>query len=178
MDTAKASSLSDILVAWGVDVGCADVRLPPAFRSYVLLHGVSTEVDGMHPWAREAWSDPTRTRADAPTTSRLGDSCVAELLVQAYPPREAFLAARDIALLHRYPVVLIFGQESAWDAPRGRRRLRPLTAAESAGLQALVFAPGSGQTSRAHWRSSTGPDGPMHLCIGELGARFPHSAGI
>ena len=47
-----------------------------------------------------------------------------------------------------------------------------LVLAESAGLQALVFAPGSGQTSRAYWRSAGRDGGPMHLCLGELGARF------
>ena len=140
--SSSATSILDVLRAWGVDVVDDGVSFPlgddDRYVPDALLHGILSP-------AAVAWCGEW---------SRLGPSCLLQAFAE-YPPATAFARARAVVGRYHYPVLFLFGVPcgTAADAQR------------NAGLQAILFHPGRAETSRVHFRWTPG----AQLVIGEIG---------
>ena len=136
-------SIPEVLRIWGVDLGADGVAFPleSAAGPYVpdaLLHNL------LAPSAL-AWCGPA---------NRLGAACLLQTFSE-YPVPAAFATARAVVARYHYAVLFVFGQPRRTDVDAER----------NAGLQAILFHPGRGETSRVHFRWAP----HVQLAIGEIG---------
>jgi hypothetical protein len=140
--TATTTTL-DVLRAWGVDVGVDGVAFPltedaPPFVPDAVLYNALSP-------AAVAWCGP------APP--RLGASCLAQIFDDR-PPAVAFARARAVVTRYRCALLFLVGRPTDVTDTDG-----------NAGLQAILFHPDRGETSRVHFRWPA----PVRLVIGEIG---------
>lgn len=140
-------SPADVFAHWRLDAAFDRVAYPVSDPERtvvpdVALYGVAG--DDLLAWFGDA--------------NRFGRNCLG-FLSGLHPTRAMFATARALAVRHRYPVVLVYGDPT----PPGAADALETNCA----LQVIAVQPGSGTTRRAHF--AAGADGRVRLCAGERG---------
>ena len=147
-----AAAILDVVRSWGLDVGTDAIRFPLGADDFFVPCGLLYRVlaNPAVEWCGEA--------------NRLGGTCLLQTFAAAYPPKAAFAVARAVVSRYRFPLLFLFGLRPRPGQPP------PDEDEENAGLQAILFRPGRGETSRVHFRwAGDNPTQPPLLYIGEIG---------
>jgi hypothetical protein len=125
---------------WGVDAvfGDATVRVP----AEAVLYGV------LGPSA-VAWCG---------AGNRFGAIALLLAVADHYPSKASFAAAKAAAVEHRFPALILYGLADPAPDDDGMET--------NFGMQCVLFRPGTGESSRAHFARD---GGTVRLLVGELG---------
>ena len=126
-----AERYAAVFQAWGVDAVWGDpvIALPTAATLYGVLERAAVE------WCGES--------------TRFGANALLWDIPSRYPDRSVFAAAKGHAAAHRFPVVLCYGDPTNRPTP-DRRGFT-----DNCGVQTILFRPGTGESTRAHFRAHT-----------------------
>lgn len=158
VDSLLETEYRRLFAAWGVAVNYQrtmyhledDTTVTRWYTPDALLYDILA--DDAHTWCG--------------VTNRHGRHCVVEIK-PVYPAQDVFSKLRSLARLFHIPVVVLYGRP---DVVPTDERMTYGNLQYSQGTMGILFRPGDGHTSRAHFDAW---DDAVHLRLGEPGEHGP-----